>query len=73
MKHKYEYAVKICIYSNAKIYAIYRKGHLIAVTSYVNKVAAYVKNQRIVNILFDIHREAGIYKLNAKRQKGKTL
>ena len=71
MNHKYEYAVKICIYGNAKLYAIYRKGHLIAVTSYVNKVAAYVRNQRIVNILFDIRRKAVIYKFNAKRQKGK--
>lgn len=56
MKHKYEYAVKICICGDTKLYAIYRKGHIIAVTANPHKVAAYVKNQRNINILYDIHR-----------------
>lgn len=56
MKHKFEYAVKICIYSESKLYAIYRKGHIIAVTANPRKVADYVKNQRNINILFDIRR-----------------
>lgn len=59
MTHKYEYAVKIGIYNGYKIYAIYRKGHIVAVTAHAETVAQYVRNQRIVNILYDIHRARG--------------
>ena len=59
MYHKYEYSVKIGIYNGYKIYAIYRKGRIVAVTAHAETVAQYVRNQHIVNILFDIRRESG--------------
>lgn len=53
----YEYKVQVNKYTNPEttIYAIYRKGHIVQVTSCPAKVAETVKNQRIINFEYKRH------------------